>query len=418
MLELIYNIGIKLYHFYIQFASLFNPKAKLWVAGRKSWQTRYAQDWQQINSKNAPIVWVHCASLGEFEQGRPVIEALKKENPAVKIILTFFSPSGYEIRKNYPSADYICYLPIDSKANARIFIELFQPTLAIFVKYEFWTHYLYTLERQGIPILLISAIFREHQLFFKSYGKLFRDLLPRFWHIFLQNQASAALLESLNLHNFSVAGDTRIDRVAQIAIEAPTFPIVDSFAKNACILVAGSTWPPDEAILLPFINENLPADWKLIIAPHQINEQHLQQIEQGLEKEIIRYSQATTEIAEKVKVLLIDNIGMLSALYRYGRIAYIGGGFGAGIHNTLEPIAFGLPVIFGPKYQKFEEAMQLTKRGGAFAIENTEAFKMIFESLQQSNFYEKTASTARQYITENRGTSAKILDFIKEHKLL
>ncbi|MBK7870547.1 MAG: 3-deoxy-D-manno-octulosonic acid transferase [Saprospiraceae bacterium] len=418
MQELLYNISIFLYHFFIQLAAFFNQKASLWVQGRRNWKTQYTQDWRNINNNNSLCVWVHCASLGEFEQGRPIIEALKKENPGIKILLTFFSPSGYEIRKNYALADYVCYLPIDSKSNAQAFIKIFQPSLAIFVKYEFWVHYLKTLYLQDIPTFLISAIFRRDQIFFKKYDTLFKDLLPKFRHIFLQNQASATLLEKLHLKNFSVAGDTRIDRVAQIAAEAPTFPAVDNFVKDAPILVAGSTWPPDEAILLPFINEYLPDDWKVIIAPHQIDESHLVNIEKILNKKTIRYSLIINKEEINAQILLIDNIGMLSSLYRYGRMAYIGGGFGAGIHNTLEPIAFGLPVIFGPKYQKFEEALYLTKYGGAFTIENINNFKKIFKLLQEADFYEKSSKIAHQYITENRGASVKILDFIKQHELL
>jgi len=415
---LLYNLGIQFYLFAIRIASLFNAKAKSWLAGRRNWRERYAREWQAINPQQAPTVWVHCASLGEFEQGRPVIEQLRRDFPQVKILLTFFSPSGYENRKNYEQADFVCYLPLDTKRNALDFIQLFQPTLSIFVKYEFWLHYLQALHQRGTSTLLISAIFRQHQVFFKPYGKLFRQLLPRFRHIFLQNQASATLLEKLELKNYSVAGDTRIDRVLQIKENAPDFPIVAAFAEGKKILVVGSSWPPDEAVLLPFINENLPPDWKVIIAPHEIGASHLQQMEKQIAKPLMRYSNATPQNASQAQILLIDNIGMLSALYRYGRIAYIGGGFGAGIHNTLEPIAFGLPVIFGPKYEKFEEAIFLTKNGGAFVIENEMELATIFQKLQPVSAYQSASKTAFQYILNNKGASHVVIEFIRQNKLL
>ncbi len=415
---LLYNLGIRFYLFAIQIASLFNAKAKRWLAGRRNWRERYAREWQAINPQQAPVVWVHCASLGEFEQGRPVIEQLRRDFPQVKILLTFFSPSGYEIRQHYDQADYVCYLPADMRRNALDFIELFQPTLSIFVKYEFWLHYLQTLHRRDIPTLLISAIFRKSQLFFKPYGKLFRQFLPQFRHIFVQNAASAKLLEKLELKNSSIAGDTRIDRVLQIKDNAPEFPIVAAFANGRNVLVIGSSWPPDEAVLLPFINAQLPPAWKVIIAPHEIGEWHLQQIERKAQKPLLRYSSATPENAAKAQVLLIDNIGMLSALYRYGRIAYIGGGFGAGIHNTLEPIAFGLPVIFGPKYEKFEEAVYLVKNGGAFVVENTAELAAIFQKLQPESAFQTASETAFQYVLNNKGASRAVVAFIHQNGLL
>lgn len=415
---LLYNLGIALYTFAIRIASLFHAKARQWLDGRKNWQERYAADWAKVNPEQAPTVWVHCASLGEFEQGRPVIEQLRRDFPGVKILLTFFSPSGYEIRKNYDQADYVCYLPADKPHNTLIFIEIFKPTLSIFVKYEFWLHYLRALHREEIPTLLISAIFRQNQIFFKPYGKLFRQLLPQFQHIFLQNEASAKLLKNLQLDNFSVAGDTRIDRVLQIKQSAPEFPVVQAFAADCKVLVVGSSWPPDEAILLPFINAQLPPDWRVIIAPHQIDDAHLQNIEKQAKRSIVRYSKATVENAKNFEILLIDNIGMLSALYRYGRIAYIGGGFGAGIHNTLEPIAFGLPVIFGPKYEKFAEARYLTRHGGAFTIENQEDMNNIFQTLQNEEAHRVASETAYQYVLDNQGASKQILEFIRQQRLL
>lgn len=413
-----YNLSIRLYFFSIHLAALFNEKAGKWVAGRKNWRKRYAQDWQGINPKQQPTVWVHCASLGEFEQGRPVIELLRQTYPDCKILLTFFSPSGYDIRKNYPHADYVCYLPFDSRHNALIFMDIFKPDLSIFVKYEFWIHYLQRLHQHNIPTLLISAIFRQDQLFFKPYGKLFRDLLPTFQQIFVQNENSTRLLQDLPLRNVQQAGDTRVDRVLQITREVPDFPVVQAFVGHKKILVVGSSWPPDEAILLPFVNEQLPHDWKMIIAPHQIDEAHLQSIEDQVNVPIIRYSQANTTNVAQHLVLLIDNIGMLAALYRYGHLAYIGGGFGTGIHNTLEPIAFRLPVIFGPKYRKFAEAVQLTQQGGAFSIENDADFKDIWKQLQDESTYQMAATIAYQYVMDNQGASLQIVKYIQQAQLL
>ncbi len=415
---LLYDLGIRLYSLAIHIAALFNPKAKLWTRGRRQWRKRYAQDWHSINPEKATAIWVHCASLGEFEQGRPVIEALRGQYPAAKLLLTFFSPSGYEIRKNYPHADYVCYLPLDTKANASAFIEVFQPMLAIFVKYEFWRHFLGVLHHRRTPTLLISAVFRPEQIFFQPYGGLFRRLLAQFTYIFVQNTASAELLERLKLQNYSLAGDTRVDRVCQIAAATPNFPIVEAFAQDCQVLIGGSTWPPDEDLLTPFVNNHLPPDWKVIIAPHYIGEAHLQAIEKKLQKKSLRYSRANQFESATAQILLIDNIGMLAALYRYGRIAYIGGGFGAGIHNTLEPIAFGLPVMFGPKHEKFTEAVQLKAQGGAFCVSNTNEFKQVFEFLCDITNYEHASVIARSYIADNQGATEKILQFIAKRKLL
>lgn len=418
MFQFLYNLGVNIYTLFIKTAALFNEKAKHWVAGRRHWQQRYQETWKRINPKHAPTVWFHCASLGEFEQGRPLIEALKKHDPQVKILLTFFSPSGFEIRKNYPYADFICYLPPDKSSNALKFIEIFRPDLAVFVKYEFWIHYLNTLHKKDIPTLLISAIFHQNQPFFKPYGGIFRKLLPKFHHIFVQNQSSIELLQKLSSKNYTLSGDTRIDRVSKIAEDSPEFPLIQAFAEKHCILVCGSTWPPDEAILFPFINTHLPKNWKVMIAPHQINENHLQNLEKSLQKSVIRYSRASPENIGEAQVLLIDNIGMLSALYKYGRVAYIGGGFGAGIHNTLEPITFGLPVIFGPKFRKFEEAVQLSQRGGAFAIKGLAELKAVFQQLEREDHYKQASTIARRYVQENQGATAQILDFIKNENLL
>lgn len=417
---LMYHLGIRCYTSMIGVAAFFgNRKAQSWLKGRQNWTQRYQYDWAHLNpERQVPTVWIHCASLGEFEQGRPLIEALRARYPALKIVLSFFSPSGYNIRKKYEQADYVCYLPIDSQFNAQAFVNLFQPDLVIFIKYEFWLYYLRTLHEQHIPILLVSAAFRSQQIFFQPWGGPFRQVLPRFRHIFVQDPDSAQLLEKLGLSNYSLAGDTRVDRVAQIAKEAPAFPLIEAFAQSHHVLIGGSTWPSDEAILLPFINKQLPADWKVIIAPHDISESHLQQIEKKLSKKVVRYSQASKESVASVQVLLIDNIGMLSALYRYGRIAYIGGGFGAGIHNILEPVAFGLPVVFGPRYRKFAEARYLVRAGGAFAIQNTNDWQDIFYQLASQVFYDIAASKAWNYMQYNRGATHMIMNFVQQNELL
>ena len=406
-MRFIYLAAIQLYGLALQLAGLFNAKAGLWVAGRRQWRARHRALLEAKPRQGLPLVWVHCASLGEFEQGRPVIEGLKAARPEIQVLLTFFSPSGYEVRKNYSSADYVVYLPLDTPSNARDFMAIWQPALAVFVKYEFWYFHLKALQQRGIPVFLVSALFRPGQLFFKPYGGPFRQLPGWFHHIFVQNESSGALLRAQGLRNFSVAGDTRIDRVLQIAVNAHAFPVIAAFKGDAPLLVAGSTWPEDEALLVPFLNDHLPKGWKAIIAPHQISDSHIQGLAKRLQGRVVRYSEATTSNLPEARILLIDNVGMLSALYQYGRLAYIGGGFGAGIHNTLEPIAFGLPVFFGPKYDKFEEARYLVQSGGGFSIRNLQELKAAFDQLIPETPYLAASEKARQYVLENQGASRK-----------
>ena len=409
-----YNLGIRLYLLAIWIAALFSPKAKQWLAGRRHWRQRLAAQLAAARPQGTPLVWFHCASLGEFEQGRPLIERLKAQTADIRVLLTFYSPSGYEIRKDYPLADIVAYLPADTPRQARHFVEITQPTLTVFVKYEFWRHHLQALQRAGIPIVLISAVFRPGQIFFRWYGGLFRRLLPLFDHIFVQNEESEALLiEKTGLENVSRAGDTRIDRVVKIASEDRSFPLVKAFAAGASVLVAGSTWPPDEAQLAALAREALPPDWKIILAPHQIRESHLRNIEAAFSLPSVRYSQANQLSVGQARLLLIDNVGMLSALYRYGRLAYIGGGYGAGIHNTLEPVTFGLPVIFGPRYDKFEEARQLIQKGGAFSIETQTDLIRTFRALLDAEHHARAAHAARAYIDENRGGTERIFQVLR-----
>ena len=407
----LYNFSIRLYQFGIHLASFFNKKAKLWVDGR----TDIFQKLKAQNLDNQQLIWMHCASLGEFEQGRPLLEKIKTQHPHFKILLTFFSPSGYEIRKNYPTADYIFYLPVDSKKNAQRFLEIVQPNLVIFVKYEFWFHYLNQLKQAKIPTFLISAVFRKDQIFFKTYGGFFKKILFCFDHIFVQNIFSKTLLLQNGISEVSVAGDTRVDRVLQIKETAKTFDLINTFKGTTDLLIGGSTWSPDEDILIAWIEGQKTFAWKMILAPHDISENHLQQIEKKLKVNHIRFSKANAFNATAARVLIIDNIGMLSSIYRYGKVAYIGGGFGAGIHNTLEPIVFELPVIFGKKYQKFTEAKSLVKSGGGFSIENFEEFASVMNKLEQPAFYNNARTKAGNYVLENKGATEQILKYLEEY---
>lgn len=399
----------------MRLAALWHPKAHLWVQGRQ-------QVWQQIAEfqRNTPsdraVIWVHCASLGEFEQGRPLIELLKNRFPDRYIVLSFFSPSGYEIRKNYPAADLVCYMPMDTPANARRFVAALQPELAIFVKYEFWYHHLRALQQRRVPVLLISAIFRPEQLFFKWYGGWYRRMLPLFSHIFVQNETSAGLLATIGVKQLTRAGDTRIDRVLQLRNQAPSFPEVAAFVGSAPVFVAGSTWPADEQLLFPLFQDQLPPDWKIILAPHEISPEHIGQIEQKCGLLHVRYSQLRAQEIDSanIRLLIIDNIGMLSALYQYGRVAYIGGGFGKAIHNLLEPIAFGLPVLFGPRHEKFQEALELKKSGGGFAIQDEAGLRQAFSALRDEAVYRHASQQAYGYLLASQGSTKKILDFISQ----
>jgi len=412
---LLYRLFIYTYVAAIHLVAPFNAKARQWVQGRHNWAARLRE--ALAAHRGRPLLWMHCASLGEFEQGRPLLEALRQRQPDLFVLLTFYSPSGYEIRKDYPGADYVSYLPADTPRNARRFLDTADPTLVIFVKYEFWYYLLHEAQQRGIPLLLVSALFRSDQIFFQPLGAPFRRLLRGFTHLFVQNRSSAELLNRIGIPHYSIAGDTRIDRVLQIAETAPDFPRVAAFTKNRPCLIAGSTWPPDEDLLRPLLHQHLPETWTCIIAPHQIDERHLAEIEERLEVPFIRYSQLKKEEAGKYRVLLIDNIGMLSGLYRYGKIAYIGGGFGAGIHNTLEPIAFGLPVFFGPRYQKFDEAVELVSSGGAFPVKNEEELIRRFKNLQDPAAYARTSRAASRYVKKNQGATKRIMQYLEESEI-
>ena len=403
---LLYKIGIFFYTFFIRITALFNEKARLWIKGRKNWRRRLAEK----TDKNARYIWFHCASLGEFEQGRPVIEEIKKQFPEYKIALTFFSPSGYEIRKDYPLADIVAYLPPDTKQNAKIFLDIIQPEKVFFVKYEYWYYYISELNKRAIPLYIISAIYRENQSFFKAtpWGKWYRKMLFQFEHIFVQNETSARLLTNLGIQNFTVAGDTRFDRVASIATGSKKIPIVEKFKGNSPLVVAGSTWKPDEELLVAFINQN--PGTKFIIAPHEVSAANINRLHQMLKTPAISFSKIENADVEKYQVLIIDSIGLLSSLYRYGNIAYIGGGFGVGIHNILEAATFGLPIIFGPNYQKFKEAVDLIHLGGAFSISDKETLEQSLSTLlADNNALKKASEFSRNYVAKNVGSTRLII---------
>ncbi|MCX6312658.1 MAG: 3-deoxy-D-manno-octulosonic acid transferase [Bacteroidetes bacterium] len=411
----LYSLSIFFFGISIRIASLFNSKARLWISGRKNLFDKLEEHFQ--NNKGR-VAWFHCASLGEFEQGRPLLEEFKKRNPDYKILLTFFSPSGYEVRKNYAGADIICYIPLDTKSNARRFLKLVNPTVVYFVKYEFWLNFLGEFRKNKISHFLVSAIFREDQIFFKTYGSIFRDALKGFTFIFTQEKKSIDLLNSIGIDHAEIAGDTRFDRVAQIAANAKEIQIAKSFSgEERKVIVAGSTWPSDEKIIFPVLGELIQNEWKLIIAPHELSENHLLAIEKGLldvgvsPVKIIRYSQANENNSTSSKVLIIDNIGMLSALYAYGRIAFIGGGFGKSIHNILEAAVFGMPVIFGPRFEKFNEAFELIENGAAFGINNENELKKILDKVSNDpQLLELLSNQSREFVQNHRGATNKILE--------
>lgn len=407
-----YNLAIKAYSSLICSASAFNSKARLWTQGRKNLFIAL-QDW--VFNEDTPVIWMHCASLGEFEQGRPVLEELRTNYPNYRILLTFFSPSGYEVRKNYQGADFICYLPADTPFNAEHFVTMVKPKLAIFVKYEFWFNYIKELKAANIPIVIISAIFRPEQHFFKWYGTWFRKQLSLINRFYVQNQSSADLLTKIGLDHVVVSGDTRFDRVKDVAQNPKKFPLVDAFKADARILIGGSTWPPEEAILAE-LWKSPPHNLKLIIAPHLIDEEHLNSIEQAFTGSTLRLSQATYETIHNAQVLIIDSIGQLSHIYQYGDFALIGGGFGVGTHNILEAATFGLPVFFGPNHTKFRETTELAQLGGAYPVNNASEFISLFNKLfNDDNLHSLASQTCRNYIQKNIGATQIIVKGLQSY---
>jgi 3-deoxy-D-manno-octulosonic-acid transferase len=409
----LYNAGLLAYKTGLQLAAPFNPKARQWVDGRRGWRANLTQ---KLHGNTAPIAWFHAASLGEFEQGRPVIEAYRMQYPNDKILLTFFSPSGYEVRKNYAGADYVLYLPADTPANTRQFVALVKPRIAFFIKYEFWYNYLRELKAANVPVISFSAIFRPNQLFFKPWGGFYKDLLGHFDHILVQNQESVRLLETIGIQNVTLAGDTRFDRVAQVAAAKKEIRVVQTFKNDEPLLVIGSAWQADMDVLIPFINQ-FDKPLKSIIAPHDIHEDEIERWRRQLQDSSVRYSELAadqTPISVDAQTLFIDNVGMLSSLYQYGEFAYVGGAFGKGLHNILEAATFGMPLFFGPNYGKFQEAIDLVSEGAAFPVDNTAAFTAAFA--KQYTDRAKAAYISRDYVQRNIGATGKVMEIIRQLK--
>lgn len=419
---MIYNIVIYFVLWGIAIASLFNEKVrKMWRGEREAFKIL-----KQKVDPNAKYIWFHAASLGEFEQGRPLMERIRKDYPQYKILLTFYSPSGYEVRKNYEGADIICYMPVDTRLNAIRFLRLVRPVMAFFIKYEFWSNFLHILKHRNIPTYSVSSIFREDQVFFKWYGRSYAGVLKCFTRFFVQNEESKRLLEGIGITAVDVVGDTRFDRVLQIKEAAKQLPICEAFRTGVAssqsadvphhdfkVFVAGSSWPPDENIFIPFFNEH--KDWRLLIAPHVIAEEHLKLIFSLIKgKKVVRYTQTTPAEAAEADVLIIDCFGLLSSMYNYGDVAYIGGGFGVGIHNTLEAAVWNMPVIFGPNNKKFQEAQGLLKSGGGFEINTYEDFSGLMSSLMNDEtFLKQAGDKAGAFVAHLAGATDKVLASVK-----
>lgn len=400
----LYNSGIKLYGKGMRLASLRSDKVRRLIKGQRN-ALPYLRATLQPGKR---YIWVHAASLGEFEQGRPVIEMIRRNHPGVGIVLTFFSPSGYEVRHNYSEADAVCYLPLDTPGRVREFLDTVNPAMAIFIKYEFWGNYLQELHRRGIPTYIISAIFRESQMFFKPWGGMFRSMLSCFNHIFVQDEHSRQLLEGIGVTNVDVAGDTRFDRVTDIMRSRPDLPEAEAMVAGAPItVVAGSTWPPDEAFLIPYFNAH--PEMKLIIAPHEVKPERIDGIVAAIKRPVVRLSQATTDEAAKADCLIVDCYGKLSGTYRYGQIAYIGGGFGVGIHNINEAAVYDMPVLFGPNYSKFKEARDMIACRGAFSFSDKEGFEAILNPLiSDPAKLAEAGRAAGDYIRCNLGATERV----------
>lgn len=401
-MQWIYLIAVKLYSFLIRVASLFNSKAALWINGRKNIFEKTENKLQAFPSKR---IWFHCASLGEFEQAVPLIEKLKLKYPSHKIILTFFSPSGYELKKNSALADAVFYLPMDSPANAKRFLDLINPEMTFFIKYEFWHFYINELNKRTIPLYIISARFRTDHVFFKWYGKFFLNMLKKAKHIFVQDKISFQLCIAAGIKNCSVSGDTRFDRVMEIASNPKQFPEIEMFCSGKKVFIAGSTWPEDEKLICEMINQ-VKNDWKFIIAPHEISESHISRLISGIRKKTVRYSKLNNTEND---VMIIDNIGMLSSVYQYGHIAYVGGGLGKGLHNILEPAAYGLPVIFGNRISKNPESKAMIQNGTGFAVSSANELKDVFEKLNDFLTLKELHITQKNFIVQHAGSVHKII---------
>ncbi|WP_353549623.1 glycosyltransferase N-terminal domain-containing protein [Sediminibacterium sp. KACHI17] len=416
-MRLLYRLFVWLYPKAAWLLSFYNPKAALWVKGRKH---QFRKLHSVFHKNDRPVVWMHCSSLGEFEQGKPLLESIKQQYPHYFILVTFFSPSGYEIRKNDPVADHICYLPMDRPYTAQKFLNIVQPALVLFVKYEYWFYYLNEIKERNIPLLLISGVFREDQPFFKWYGTFYKKMLQCFTHLFVQNDSSFLLLKQIETeHKASISGDTRFDRVIQIAAGFSSFELIEQFCHQHPVIIAGSTWTEDDEALDHFVNHH--PDIRFVIAPHDIDEDRLKECEK-LYTHTIRYSmlKETKQVPENVHVLIMDNMGMLSSIYRYATIAYIGGGFGDdGIHNALEAAVFYKPIVFGPVYEKYTEAIELIEREGAFSIDDAlELEEQLSILLKDPNLLKQTGQASGDYVQQKSGACNKIMDYIQANRLL
>ncbi|MFH7004040.1 3-deoxy-D-manno-octulosonic acid transferase [Flavobacterium bizetiae] len=405
----LYNLVISIAGFFLKIVALFSPKIKLFVAGRKN-------VFSILEEKIKPsdkTIWFHSASLGEYEQGLPVIEKIKEKYPDHKIIVTFFSPSGYEVRKNNTVADVTVYLPLDTKSNAKKFLKLAHPELAFFIKYEFWLNYLKELETSKTPTYLISGIFRDNQMFFKWYGGFYRKALKAFTYFFVQNESSKQKIEAIGFHNVIVSGDTRFDRVNAILERDNTLDYIENFKNNAPTIVIGSSWPKDEALLAEYINQ-APDHVKFIIAPHNIKADQIASLKSQITKSTVLFSEKEHQDLSKFNVFIIDTIGLLTKIYSYGTIAYVGGGFGnPGIHNILEPATFGIPIVIGPNYSNFAEAVQLAALQGCIVISNNNELKESLDRLlNDQNFLEEKSRICRSYIQDNTGATNTIMNIV------
>lgn len=403
-----YNIFIYLYLCGVAIYSLFNKKV------RKMWRGERAALGivREKMEPEARYVWFHAASLGEFEQGRPLMEQMRSEYPEYKILLTFFSPSGYEVRKNYEGADIICYLPLDTPFNARRFLRTIHPVMAFFIKYEFWYNYLHILKHRKVPVFSVSSIFRPGQIFFRWYGRQYGRVLKCFTRFFVQNELSRELLHSIGIDQVTISGDTRFDRVLQIRDAAKQLPVVKAFKGDHKVFVAGSSWPPDEDIFIRYFNEH--RDWRLVIAPHVIDEDHLKQIMSKLNRKVVRYTQTAENEAAEAECIIIDCFGLLSSIYRYGDVAYVGGGFGVGIHNVVEAAVWGVPVVFGPNNQRFQEAQGLLASEGGFQVRDYESFCQLMDRFDSdASFLQAAGEKAGAYVSQHAGATDIILKEIQ-----
>lgn len=411
-MNIIYTQFIKLYGFAVKLAANFNPKAKLWVDGRRDWQSKMSD---AIFPKDR-IIWVHCSSLGEFEQGRPVMEKIRENYPNHKLAVSFFSPSGYEVRKDYQGADYIFYLPLDTPKNAKDLIRILNPEILILVKYEYWYNLLSELSKQNIKVIVISAVIKENSLFFKSWASGFREIISKIDHFFVQDKDSRNLLNAIQINQVTIAGDTRFDRVKEIRESHQALDFVNDFKVNSKLIVVGSSWPDDEKILVEFINEYLPDDWKVIFAPHNIIDKQIQNLANGLEKKVSILSKSKADEINTSQILIVDKIGVLTQIYAYSDLSYVGGGFTkTGVHNTLEPAVFGVPIVFGPNYSNYFEAIDLVEISAAISYsDKTEFFEIMLQLLPNEKERNSRGKAAYEYIQSKPNATELILKYLKE----